>query len=376
MKMNQYMGQFLEVLDDMDKKAEATIKSGKKARRVPGLIIGAPGDGKTTEINMWAEFKGYNVTTITPSNYTLDDISGLDVMMNGGLERMTPSWFNQLAEMAKNGKRNVLFIDEISATNDLLQPPLFRLIFDRVLATKALPENTLIVAAGNLSEDLNNSFRMTAPLVNRFMILNITNDDISYREIIENEIDDMDHDEVAEFLGLTETSKKKYDFDKFREWYLDNLSEFRQGKSVITDDSEMGGLLGFISPRSVKYAMMFAEAYMGKFNDPIWMRIVGDTLGMSNKREGQPLRTVLQANESEFIRKVQIENTTFKGIRDEILMSGLTNEALVALGKLVENATLRNTTNQDLTYFGEIVSKYPASETLDYLSKKLIKKLS
>lgn len=376
MKMNQYMGQFLEVLDKMDKEAEAKIKSGKKARRAPGLVIGAPGDGKTTEINMWAEHKGYNVTTITPSNYTLDDISGLDVMMNGGLERMTPSWFNDLADKAKNGKRNVLFIDEISATNDLLQPPLFRLIFDRVLATKPLPENTLIVAAGNLSEDLNNSFRMTAPLVNRFLVLNITNDDINYREIIENEIDDMDDDEVVEFLGITEPSKKKYDFNKFREWYLDNLSEFRQGKSVITDDSEMGGLLGFISPRSVKYAMMFAEAYMGMFNDHIWMRIVGDTLGMSNKREGQPLRTVLYANESEFLRKVQAENATFKSIRDEILNYGLTNEALVALGKLVDNATLRNVTNQDLTYFGEIVNKFPQNETIEYLNRKLIKKLS
>ena len=376
MKMNQYMGQFLEVLDEMDRQAEAKIAEGKKARRVPGLIIGAPGDGKTTEINMWAEYKGYNVTTITPSNYTLDDISGLDVMQNGGLERMTPSWFNQLADMAKNGKRNVLFIDEISATNDLLQPPLFRLIFDRVLATKPLPKNTFIVAAGNLSEDLNNSFRMTAPLVNRFMILNITNEDINYREIIENEIDDFDEDEVVEFLGVKEPSKKKYDFNKFQEWYLDNLSEFRQGKSTITDDSEMGGLLGFISPRSVKYAMMFSEAYMGKYNDPIWMRIVGDTLGMSVKREGQPLRTVLMANESEFLRKTQIENATFKSIRDEILNCGLTNETLTALGKLVDNASLKNTTNQDLTYFGEIVNSFPKNETLDYLNRKLIKKLS
>lgn len=376
MKMNQYMGQFLEVLDEMDRQAEAKIAEGKKARRVPGLIIGAPGDGKTTEINMWAEHKGYNVTTITPSNYTLDDISGLDVMMNGGLERMTPSWFNDLADKAKNGKRNVLFIDEISATNDLLQPPLFRLIFDRVLATKPLPKNTFIVAAGNLSEDLNNSFRMTAPLVNRFMILNITNEDINYREIIENEIDDFDEDEVAEFLGIKEPSKKKYDFNKFQEWYLDNLSEFRQGKSTITDDSEMGGLLGFISPRSVKYAMMFSEAYMGKYNDPIWMRIVGDTLGMSVKREGQPLRTVLMANESEFLRKTQIENATFKSIRDEIISCGLTNETLTALGKLVDNASLKNTTNQDLTYFGEIVNSFPKNETLDYLNRKLIKKLS
>jgi len=376
MKMNEYMGQFLEVLDEMDRKAEEKIKSGKKARRAPGLIIGAPGDGKTTEINMWAEHKGYNVTTITPSNYTIDDISGLDVMLNGGLERMTPSWFNKLAEKAKNGKRNVLFIDEISATNDLLQPPLFRLIFDRVLATIPLPENTLIVAAGNLSEDLNNAFRMTAPLVNRFLILNITNDDIDYREVVENEIDDMTDDEITQFLGLDEPSSKKYDFNRFYGWYLDNLSEFRPGKAVITDDSEMGGLLGFRSPRVVKYAMMFAEAYMSKFNDPIWMRIVGDTLGVSDKREGQPIRNVLMANESEFIKKVQPQVATFKSLRDNIFEYGLTNDNLKMLDKIVEGSTIRNTTNQDLSYFSEIIKRYPNNETLEYLNRKLIRKLS
>ena len=379
MEQNKNIGMFLETLDSVDRQAVERIKAGKRATRVPGIIMGTPGDGKTTSISLWAQYKGYNLVTFSPSTYSNDDILGLQSInpKTGDLERKTPSWFNLLTDLAKNGKRNVLFIDEISASHDLLQPPLFRLVFDRVLDTIPLPLDTLIISAGNYSADLNNTFRMTAPLVNRFMILNITNEDIDLREVITNDIDDMEDEEIPEFMGLVEPIKKKYDFNRFKDWVLDNISEFKLGKAEYTDDVEKGGLLGFISPRIFRFSMMFAEAFMGKFNSPIWMRIVGDSLGMSNKREGIYLRDVLNVNSREFEAKASTSiEVTFKSLRDNILNYGLTKEYISELNKLISNASLANTTNQDIAYFSEICKAYPGNSDLSYLNRQLISKMS
>ena len=376
MEQNKNIGMFLETLDEIDRNALDRIRNGKRAKRVPGIIMSTPGTGKTTTISLWAQYKGYNLITLTPSTYGTDDILGLQSLVDGKLTRLTPSWFNELTRLAQNGKRNVLFIDEISATNDFLQPPLFRLVFDRMLGEIPLPADTLIVAAGNYSGDLNNTFRMTAPLVNRFMILNTTNEDIDLREVLTNDIDDMEDEDLPEFLGITSPAKKKYDYNRFKEWVLDNLSEFRLGKASYTDDSEMGGLLGFVSPRIFSFAMKFAETFMGKFNSPIWMRIVGDSLGVSNKREGQPLRNVLSVHAADFEAKAVKTIDTFESVRNDILSYGLTKDSIDSLSKLINNATLSNTTNQDMKYFADICRAYPNNEDLNYLNRKLISKMS
>lgn len=376
MEQNKHIGQFLETLDIADLKALERIRAGKRSKRVPGIIMSTPGIGKTTTVSLWAYYKGYNLTTLTPSTYGTDDILGLQSLVDGKLSRLTPAWFNQLMDSAENGKRNVLFIDEISATNDFLQPPLYRLVFDRMLGEIPLPENTLIVAAGNYSEDLNNSFKMTAPLVNRFMILNILNEDIDLRECIEDGVDELEDEDLPEFLGLKAPKENRYDYIKFRNWVLDNISEFKMGKASYTDDVEMGGLLGFITPRIFSFSMKFAEAFMGKFNSPIWMRILGDSLGISNKREGSVMRSVFEVNSKRFERVPEAELTTFKSIRDKIMNEGLSRESLSALNKLIDGANLKNTTNQDVTYFSEICSKYPSNTELSYLNNKLISKIS
>ena len=376
MEQNKHIGQFLETLDKADLLALDRIHKGKRAKRLPGIIMSTPGIGKTTTVSLWAQYKGYNLITLTPSTYGTDDILGLQSLVDGKLTRLTPSWYNQLVDYSKNGKRNVLFIDEISATNDFLQPPLYRLVFDRMLGEIPLPENTLIVSAGNYSADLNNSFKMTAPLVNRFMILNILNEDIDLRECVEEDIDDMSDDELPEFLGITKTPKRKWDYTRFKEWVLDNLSEFRLGKAEYTDETEMGGLLGFISPRIFSFSLKFAEVFMSEFNSPIWMRIVGDSLGLSNKREGQPIRNVLQVHAPEFEAKVVKSVATFESLRADILNYGLTKDSLSALSKLIDGATLQNTTNQDMAYFADIYKAYPQSEDLAYLNRRLISKMS
>ena len=67
---------------------------------------------------------------------------------------------------------------------------------------------------------------------------------------------------------------------------------------------------------------------------------------------------------------------TFESLRADILNYGLTKDSLSALSKLIDGATLQNTTNQDMAYFADIYKAYPQSEDLAYLNRRLISKMS
>lgn len=371
MKSNEYVGQFLEVLDQLD----------KEGKYVPGMIMSSPGFGKTSTVDKWCKLKDYNLVTLIASNFSSDDILGLQAVKDGELKRLSPSWFNDLCKLSENGKRNVLFLDEISATDAYIQAPLFNLIFNHDLAGRKLPDNTLIVSAGNYSEELGNAFKMTAPLVNRFMILNLVNEDFSLMDILDGGINNItDKDEITAYLGLIELEKKEYSFKRFKDWVKDNRTEFKFGKSEFTEDISKGGLLGFISLRSFSYSMMFTEAYMSKFNGNIWMRIVGDTLGFSNKREGKLLREVLKCNEAEFISieedSSNRKSSTIESICDEIIKEGkLSQELLSELESLINKVTIDSITSSDLSKFTQLSSKFVKDEKVKYLNDTLSKKL-
>ena len=376
MESNKHIGQFLETLDDLD----------KQGLQRPGLIMSSPGFGKTTTVEAWCKLKDYNLTTLIASNFSSDDILGIEVRSGDRMERLTPSWYNDLVEKSKNGKRNILFLDEISAADSYIQSPLFNLIFNHKLAGRDLPENTLIVAAGNYSEELGHAFKMTAPLVNRFLILNLVSSDYSFTEILNgNGIYSIkDDDELRNYIGITEAKNKKWSFSKFKNWIMDNRPEFKVGKAEFTDDVELGGLLGFMSLRSFSYSLSFAEAYMAKFNDDIWMRIFGDTLGMSQKREGKPLREILKMNKnyffgtsknsSEYSTKTMAEICEILRNMDTI-NSPQGEEALDALEEKITSISIEKATSKDLREFTYLTSKYSNHQRVCDLNKILTSKL-
>lgn len=365
MKANKYVGQFLETLDNLD-------KSGK---HIPGLIVSSPGFGKTSTIDIWCKYHDYNLTTLIASNFSADDILGLQAVDSGRLKRLTPSWFNSLIETSENGKRNVLFLDEIGACDAYIQSPLFNLIFNHDLAGAKLPDNTLIVAASNYSEDLNNSFKMTAPLVNRFMILNLRPQDFDIMEVLDNDLDLIDKKSMEEFLGLV--PEKRYSFAKFKDWVTNNWQEFKFNKSKYVEDQEMGGLLGFISLRSFNYAIQFTEAYMSNYGDSIWMRIVGDTLGVSAKREDKPMRLVLECYEQSFAYDENaFMQKTIAALCDMISAGGkeLLEDNLSILERMVSEATQDNITGADIASFVALQSKYTSNDMLDKISSIMTSK--
>lgn len=356
MKSNQNIAKFLETIDQISLAGD----------NVPGLIMSRPGFGKTSTVRLWCSYKDYNLFTLIPSRYSSDDVLGLQSVENGVLHRLTPSWYNKLVELAKNGKRTVLFLDEITTCDPYIQGPLLDLVFSKALGEDYfLPENLLIVAAGNYASDLNNMYRLSSPMVNRFQILNLVNDDYNLYEIIDDEFNKIKtKKQIEEFLDLEKPNKHKYSFDKFKDW-IKFSREISFGKPEVIEDEE-AGILGYTSTRSFDGALKFACTYMQNFNDELWMRVVGDTLGTSSKREGKFMKDILSSFSEEFIDDNKSDRSIFEICND--IMSGKNDNSLfLELEDVIKNTNWEDITEADYKSFIDMSKMFSSNRKVKFL---------
>lgn len=248
---------------------------------IPGLIMSLPGFGKTTTVELYCKYHDINLTTLIASQYAIDDVLGIQAMNEGQLKRFPPIWYNELMEQSRNGKENLLFIDEITTCDEFIQAPLLNLIFNKKLEGFDLPKNTVIIAAGNFSDSLNNKFQLTPPLANRFMILNLNVKDYSVQDIINIDFDKIKYGskkELQDFL-FDESNIEYADIDSLNV-IKSTISDMVKFDKSHVENSSVHGLIGFPSVRSISYALKFAEYYIPAYGaDDILFRVVGDTIG-------------------------------------------------------------------------------------------------
>ena len=79
-------------------------------------------------------------------------------------------------EFAAKYKNVILFLDEMNSAAPAVQAAAYQLILNRKVGQYTLPDNVLIVAAGNREADKGVTYRMPAPLANRFVHLEMSVD--------------------------------------------------------------------------------------------------------------------------------------------------------------------------------------------------------
>jgi hypothetical protein len=70
---------------------------------------------------------------------------------------------------AEQYSRIILFLDEMNSAAPSVQSAAYQLVLNRKVGTYSLPDNVVIVAAGNREGDKGVTYRMPAPLANRFI---------------------------------------------------------------------------------------------------------------------------------------------------------------------------------------------------------------
>ena len=187
---------------------KATRGIPKKKR--PLFIWGPPGIGKSDIIQQIKdEMEKCHLIDIRLSLWEPTDIKGMPYYAaNDNIMKWAPLAELPDAKMAKKYKTISLFLDEMNSAAPAVQAAAYQLILNRRVGTYTLPDNVLIVAAGNREADKGVTYRMPAPLANRFVHLEMKVDfDDWFQWAVTNDIPS----DVAGYLQFAK--KDLYDFD-------------------------------------------------------------------------------------------------------------------------------------------------------------------
>ncbi len=190
------------------KGAKKSLRKAFKSKR-PIFLWGPPGIGKSDIIKQLGDELSAHVIDVRLSLWEPTDIKGIPYFdSNDGTMRWAPPAELPSPEMASQHKNIILFLDEMNSAAPSVQAAAYQLILNRRVGTYHLPDNVSIVAAGNRETDKGVTFRMPAPLANRFVHLEMQVDWDDYFEwAVENNI----HKDVVGFLSFSK--KDLYDFD-------------------------------------------------------------------------------------------------------------------------------------------------------------------
>jgi len=190
------------------KAAKKSLRKAFKNKR-PIFMWGPPGIGKSDIIKQLGEELDAHVIDVRLSLWEPTDIKGIPYF-DSNTNKMVWAPPGELPDeaLASQHKQIILFMDEMNSAAPSVQAAAYQLILNRRVGTYKLPDNVVMVAAGNRETDKGVTYRMPAPLANRFVHLELTVDWDDYFEwATENKI----HKDVVGFL--TFSKKDLYDFD-------------------------------------------------------------------------------------------------------------------------------------------------------------------
>jgi len=186
------------------KSAKTSIAFAIKQKR-PVFLWGPPGIGKSDIVAQIGADTDREVVDVRLALWEPTDIKGIPYFdSNAGTMTWAPP-----AELPTDPKSTaILFLDELNSAPPAVQAAAYQLILNRKVGTYKLPDGVDIVAAGNRDGDKGVTYRMPAPLANRFVHLEMKVDFEDWQDWATlNGI----HPEVVGYVGFAK--QDLYDYD-------------------------------------------------------------------------------------------------------------------------------------------------------------------
>lgn len=164
------------------------IKNGTPLKNFPSVMLwGPPGIGKSQGVreiasNIHAKTgKQVSVTDVRLLLFNPVDLRGIPT---ANADKTLAVWLKpQIFQMEDSQDViNILFLDEITAAPQSVQAAAYQITLDRIIGEHKLPENCIIIAAGNRVTDKSVAYNMPRALANRLLHMNVKGDPDSWHD--------------------------------------------------------------------------------------------------------------------------------------------------------------------------------------------------
>ena len=182
----------------------------------PVFIWGAPGIGKSSIVEEFADSLGLSCVSLLGSQLAPEDIIGVPQIIEG------KSIFCPPRTIARD-EPYCLFLDELNACSQEVQKAFYSLIHDRRIGEYHLPEGSIVIGAGNRAQDNAIVKPMSSALVNRMFHIELT---ASHKEWLKWAGQSGIHPYIIEYIGLRpdhlwrQPPKTEEPFSTPRSWHI------------------------------------------------------------------------------------------------------------------------------------------------------------
>jgi hypothetical protein len=210
-------------------------------KKRPVFLWGPPGIGKSELVASICESMEGKLYDL---RLALMDPSDLKGVLYYNPVQGTATWSSPpdlpSAEEAAKYPVVFLFLDEMNAAPPATQAAAYQLVLNRRVGTYELPDNVVVVAAGNRDTDRGVTYRMPSPLANRFIHLNLRPDFESWQSWA---IDNTIHPDVVGYLSHHKVDLFSFDpktssqaFATPRSWsFVSDLLREEMSPTELTD---------------------------------------------------------------------------------------------------------------------------------------------
>ena len=228
----------------------------------PVFIWGAPGIGKSSLVQKFADDVGLPCVSLLGSQLAPEDIIGIP-KINGDTSEFIPP------KMIARKEPYVLFLDELNACSQEVQKAFYSLILERRIGEYHLPEGSVVIGAGNRSQDGAIVKTMSTALINRMAHVQLRVDPDQWIEwAYENAI----HPWVIDYITqrpdhlFSEPPKTEEPYSTPRSWHMlsDALKEYGAGEKEVSESLLRVLAYGMVSSSHAGLFIAFTKSLMDK----------------------------------------------------------------------------------------------------------------
>jgi len=183
-----------KLIDNLEILYSSFIQSDNIAKIPSVMLWGQPGIGKSQAIKQLAsrlEKKLNKEIEIKDVRLLLFNPIDLRGIPTANQDKTLALWLRpQVFDFDPSpNKLNILFLDEISAASPSVQAAAYQIALDKKIGEHQLPNNTIVICAGNRTVDKSVAYKMPKALGNRLLHFEIVSDFESWRRwAIQNDI--------------------------------------------------------------------------------------------------------------------------------------------------------------------------------------------